>query len=691
LAFVVGEIVARVRADRTQFTRDMGAVRRQGTQATNDVSRGFKGVGTSIALLKPLIASAFTAAIVQGARKAVREFALLEGALAKFDVVFATQSEEMRAWVDTFRERIPLARREIIQAAASMQDLLIPMGIAREEGTKMTKEWLELAGALAAFNDVPVDQALEAISSGIAGQSRPLRAFGIDARESAIQQTALSMGLIKAGEEMTEQVRQQALLRRAYDQSADAIDGYADQLGTTLIMEQELGATFKDTQAIIGQELQPAYNELLKTLTALLRLTKENATETTALIAGWLRLALLVPRTWGGWITGAIKASQVTEDIRKEVEKLVNVAKFDPQTFDFTAAGQAMVGIQGQMETLERLSRAMGVDPNTLDGYAEMQTQMRIISSLFEEAQKHSRSMADGAEDFVDEMQRLSVNDLKAQVKELEESIGKSFDQKEIAEYSKQIEILESRIAGLMGQLKPDVPPDEVFENMNQAIKDFDKSMEELIGKTDGNVFEKFFPPGSIGAIRQEIAELNETLEITTDPERIEALRERIRELQEQIRGTKQATEDLSEAALFFTRTFADGLENILFQARSVEDAIKGIRRQFASRALITGLGALFTGGASIADKGFFGTMFSGFRQSGGGVNPGNAYMVGESGPELFLPNSGGSIISNNQMNGGSQINASMMQSAFETALSKHVRGVSSRTLFEITEKGRVR
>jgi phage-related minor tail protein len=40
-------------------------------------------------------------------------------------------------------------------------------------------------------------------------------------------------------------------------------------------------------------------------------------------------------------------------------------------------------------------------------------------------------------------------------------------------------------------------------------------------------------------------------------------------------------------------------------------------------------------------------------RAEGGPVNAGGAYMVGEKGPELFVPHASGSIVPNNKMSGG--------------------------------------
>jgi hypothetical protein len=51
---------------------------------------------------------------------------------------------------------------------------------------------------------------------------------------------------------------------------------------------------------------------------------------------------------------------------------------------------------------------------------------------------------------------------------------------------------------------------------------------------------------------------------------------------------------------------------------------------------------------------GFLGeAIFKGFRAEGGPVGAGSAYMVGEKGPELFVPGSSGSIVPNGAMGGG--------------------------------------
>jgi len=84
-------------------------------------------------------------------------------------------------------------------------------------------------------------------------------------------------------------------------------------------------------------------------------------------------------------------------------------------------------------------------------------------------------------------------------------------------------------------------------------------------------------------------------------------------------------------------------------------DELKGVAlrtmSEIAAQAVQTGLGSLFTGGTSSGGGlgGLFGGLVSSLfglpgRATGGPVAPGSAYLVGERGPELFVPTSSGRV-----------------------------------------------
>lgn len=125
---------------------------------------------------------------------------------------------------------------------------------------------------------------------------------------------------------------------------------------------------------------------------------------------------------------------------------------------------------------------------------------------------------------------------------------------------------------------------------------------------------------------------------------------------------------------------FAAGLERA---GRSLENSLTGaiqqgkfgfedLRRlalsvlsEIAASALHSGLNTLFAGGGNQGGGGLLNSLGSILgsvlgapgRATGGPVSPGRAYMVGERGPELFVPTTSGRVETGRSQRGGSPIN----------------------------------
>jgi len=81
---------------------------------------------------------------------------------------------------------------------------------------------------------------------------------------------------------------------------------------------------------------------------------------------------------------------------------------------------------------------------------------------------------------------------------------------------------------------------------------------------------------------------------------------------------------------------------------KSLSDSLLGVIKSMAKLLLQQKL--------SNALKGFSFTSFFGFRANGGPVSAGSPYMVGERGPEMFVPSGSGKIVPNDQLGGGTSV-----------------------------------
>ncbi len=120
---------------------------------------------------------------------------------------------------------------------------------------------------------------------------------------------------------------------------------------------------------------------------------------------------------------------------------------------------------------------------------------------------------------------------------------------------------------------------------------------------------------------------------------------------------TKQGLEGMTDAltaGITGAANFADAMKSM---AKSVVDSlIKMLIQKYIVDAAFGAITSYFGGGINTGGNDQFAPNFGPqlpARAIGGSVQNGSPYMVGERGPELFIPNSQGSIVPNSRMGGG--------------------------------------
>lgn len=111
----------------------------------------------------------------------------------------------------------------------------------------------------------------------------------------------------------------------------------------------------------------------------------------------------------------------------------------------------------------------------------------------------------------------------------------------------------------------------------------------------------------------------------------------RLAEVQE---NTAAKFEEVRDAARSALETITDGF----LEGKDAGEIFNDVLKNIGSQLLNMGFNTLF-GGGSTPGNGLFGNLFGGFRENGGSVKAGKAYVVGEKRPEIFVPGQSGTII----------------------------------------------
>ena len=116
--------------------------------------------------------------------------------------------------------------------------------------------------------------------------------------------------------------------------------------------------------------------------------------------------------------------------------------------------------------------------------------------------------------------------------------------------------------------------------------------------------------------------------------------------LSEAVTATDKLNNAFKNIANSIENDIKEGIKGLIKRTSTLADLLNKVADKFLDLAIDQAFGS-FGGG------GIFGFLGNIFKANGGPVAGGNPYIVGEKGPELFVPKSSGTIVPNNQLGGG--------------------------------------
>jgi hypothetical protein len=184
--------------------------------------------------------------------------------LSKVNVVFQQNSKEIEAWAKGSIDSFGMSERGALTAAGNFGALFTAFGLGAEDTKNFSKDLTELAVDMASFNDMSVDDAMNALRSGLSGETEPMKKFGSVLSEVRLKTQAFEMGLIRSTKE-------------ALDPAAKAQAAYALIMKDTIVQQGDYQRTQDGTantmrrvqesmdnaKVAIGQGLLPIFDALL--------------------------------------------------------------------------------------------------------------------------------------------------------------------------------------------------------------------------------------------------------------------------------------------------------------------------------------------------------------------------------------------------------------------------------------------
>jgi len=186
----------------------------------------------------------------------------------KAAVVFGDSIGAVKDWADANANAMGLTSAQAIGAAASMGDLLKPMGFTAQAAADMSTKMIDLSGALAAWSGGEVDaqQVSELLTKAMLGETDGLKQLGISISAAEVQARLLAKGQKDLTGEALAQAKAIATQELIMEKSTDAQKAWADGTMDGVKAQNESKASMAQMQETLMQALYPALQAIVPIL-----------------------------------------------------------------------------------------------------------------------------------------------------------------------------------------------------------------------------------------------------------------------------------------------------------------------------------------------------------------------------------------------------------------------------------------
>jgi len=533
-----------------------------------------------------------------------------------------------------------VARSDIIQAAN--RAMLLGVATSAEQMAQL----MEVASVRGKAMGLSTTQAFNDIVTGI-GRASPmiLDNLGIvTGGEKVYIEFAESIG--KAKDELTDAEKKQALLNAVLESSEGLLKAAASQAEDLATKYERFNAstknlsdTFKKELALSVTNIIPDFDDLVDTYSKVIAIQDEFDVRRPLFRSHFVKDGEVIAKT----DAELIKWAESQREAAKAIEKTVRIMEEEAGLHREIAYGLEQVtedtedlteAKKKQEEIERRLQDAINQE------YKDLQTLMGLdITGMYENMQRQLENVNEQESDLHERMEDVNkeIRNYRIEIQEIKDEEGPLTEEQKnrIAEYNEKIVEAQEKLGGLqveLGKIPDAIKEVEeawdkqtkkmIFDLVSQRLAMGGLSSEELaaLGKLAG--------PGGFGLIDESTQTLIEGLALATD-----AMDEG-RISGDELVDVAMAIQD----AFLNAKTEVNAFGNEVLNLPS--EVVLSLTYDLSDIPVLRGKQLL--------------------RQYGGDVQRGLPYLVGEKGPELFIPDISGNILSNMMTKAMGQVSSSV-------------------------------
>lgn len=233
-------------------------------KSVEDFGKKMKSVIKKIGIGLIIGAGAIGVALVKVGKDAIQLASDLVEVQNVVDVTFGKDAEVINKWSKTALQSFGLSELQAKQFSSTLGAMMKSSGLAGNQITKMSMDLAALAGDVASFYNLDIEEAFNKIRAGLSGETEPLKVLGVDMSVTNLES---KFGVQFKGLTAAEKTlyRYKYLMQATKDSQGDFMRTMSDSLAN---QQRVLKTTIEQMLATLGTVFMPALikfsNEILK-------------------------------------------------------------------------------------------------------------------------------------------------------------------------------------------------------------------------------------------------------------------------------------------------------------------------------------------------------------------------------------------------------------------------------------------
>lgn len=634
MATTVDTLLVRIESDMSGIRRDLKRLETQTGQTSKKVQGSMSKMGTAI---KGALGVAAVAIIGRFIAQNIKLASSVEEMQSKSSVVFGQFVDGVRKDLEQFGDAVGRSTHELEGMASSVQDTFVPLGFARGDAADLSVALTKLAVDVASFNNASDTETMQAFQSALVGNHEAVRRFGIVITEAELKAELFRMGITKNAADVDAATKVQARLNLIMAGTSDA-QGDAERTSDSFANRSKaLSAALEELMVNVMTPLLPILADFVGGVTSAVNAVNEFLTASGLLTQDLTNQGVVV------------------ELLNKKMAELAEAEERASKSKGRNAKGakDQVKALKAEIVELEKAFDANAKKAASLQKSTAVTKTATTVSKEQQDADKKATDMITGLanQNEILTMKLQGRTEAEIALKEAQHSFGGNKEDK--AAFDANEARIKKEIQQQLAKEKALTKITKGQQMAAQAAQEFrteEDMLQERINAVGAAMRgssqeDMVLYQGALDGLNQEMKRLNPMFAAT----------------EQAAMKAGDAVADVLAEAVVKGKLDADALKSIF--ANLIQELIAEAIKTFIIRKIMSAVFGGLAGGGSVNSGGFTdGGQFSGL--AGGGKIParagGGPVLVGERGPELFVPHSSGVIRNNhdtkNMMGGGSPV-----------------------------------